>query len=140
MMFGMCEVSAIVKAQQILANATREGGRLAAGGGNSGTDVTVAMVQQAVKDYLTAAGMPSAAVSNATVTVTNLSANTWTNPCDATPLDRFRVTVAIPAGAAYKSLLFSALPSLTGTTSLSAQQDWLSANDSKITVSATLPY
>lgn len=140
LMLGMWELGAMIKAQQVFTNAAREGARLAAGGSDNGNDVTVAMVQQAVRDYLTGNGIPSAAVSGSTITLTNLSTNTWTNPADALPLDRYRVTITVPAGTAYKSLLVSSLGSVTGATQLSVSQDWLSTKDSQVTVDAMLPY
>jgi Flp pilus assembly protein TadG len=137
---GLWEVGRMVWVSTILTNAAREGGRVAAGGTYAGNPVTVAMVQQQVKDYLSTAGFPSAAVTGATVTLTNLSSNAWTDPNDAWPLDHFRVTVSIPSGNAYSSLQFSPLSTITGTTSLTVSSDWLSANDSRVTVSGQLPY
>ena len=101
--------------------------------------VTVANVQTAVQNFLTAAGMPSAAVSGATITVTNLSSDTWTNPGNALPLDQFSVTVTIPAGAPFNSLQFIGA-TLCGVTQLQETVNWLSANDTQLTVSTTLPY
>jgi hypothetical protein len=98
------------------------------------------MVQAQVQNYMTTAGLPSAAVTGSVVTLANLSANTWTDPSDATPLDKFSVTVTIPSGTAYNSLRWNLFNSLTGKTSLTVTTNWLSANDSKLTVSATLPY
>jgi hypothetical protein len=83
--------------------------------------------------------MPSAAVSGATITVTNLSTHTWTNPGNALPLDPFSVTVTIPAGSAYNSLMLIGT-SLSGVTQLQESVEWLSANDAELTVSTTLPY
>ena len=99
----------------------------------------MANVQTAVQNFLTAAGMPATAVNGAVVTVTNLSSDTWTNPGSAQPLDQFSVTVTIPAGAPFNSLMFAGL-NLTGVTQLQATVDWLSANDSQVTISTTLPY
>jgi Flp pilus assembly protein TadG len=138
-LLGLWEVGRLVWVTTILTNAAREGARVAAGGTYATNPVTVAMVQQEVKDYLTAAGLPSAAVSGSTVTLTNLSSNSWTDPTDAWPLDHFRVTIAIPSGAAYNSLQFTTA-TITGTNSLTVSMDWLSANDSRVTVSAQLPY
>jgi len=140
LMLGLWEVGRMVEVNTILVNAVREGARMAAGGLSAGQPVTVAMVQQHVKDYMTAAGLPATAVSGCTVTLTNLSSNTWTNPSDASPLDHFRVTVSIPAGAAYNSLQWSPAATITGTTSTTVSIDWLSANDSLVTVNAQLPY
>ena len=138
-LLGLWEVGRLVWVTQIMTNAAREGARVAAGGTYATNPVTVATVQQEVKDYLTTAGLPSAAVSGATVTLTNLSSNAWTDPCDAWPLDHFRVTITIPSGAAYDSLKFCS-KTITGANSLTVSMDWLSANDSRVTVNAQLPY
>ena len=60
-LFGIWEVGRLVQVYQVLYNAAREGARLAAGGTNAGTSVTAAMTQTAVQNYLTTAGLPSAA-------------------------------------------------------------------------------
>ena len=97
------------------------------------------MVQTTVQNYLQAAGFPSAAYSNAQVTVTNLSSNTWTDPCNAQPLDPFSVTVTIPSGTPFNSLIW--IPSnITGVNQISAKVEWLSNNDTTVTVSTQLPY
>jgi len=137
---GLWEVGRMVWVATIMTNAAREGARVAAGGVYAGNPVTVTMVQQEVKDYLTTAGFPSAAVTGATVSLTNLSSNAWTDPCDSSPLDHFRVTITIPSGNAYSSLQFSPVSTITGTTSLTVSSDWLSANDSRVSVNAQLPY
>jgi len=72
-LLGLWEVGRLVWVTTILTNAAREGARVAAGGTYATNPVTVAMVQQEVKDYMTAAGLPTAAVSGSTVTLTNLS-------------------------------------------------------------------
>ena len=139
MMLGMWEIGRIAQMSRIVKDAAREGARVAAGGANNGNPVTVANVQTAVQNFLTAAGMPSAAVTGATITVTNLSADTWTDPGNALPLDEFSVTVTIPAGAAFNSLKLIGT-SLSGVTQLQESVSWLSANDTQLTVSTTLPY
>lgn len=140
LMLGLWEVGRMVWITTVMTNSAREAARVAAGGLTAGTPVTVPMVQQQVKDYLTSAGFPSTAVNNSTVSLTNLSGNTWTDPCDATPLDRFRVTVTIPSGSAWSSLQISPIATMTGTTSMTVSIDWLSANNSLVTVNAQLPY
>jgi Flp pilus assembly protein TadG len=137
---GLWEVGRLVWVRTVMDSAVREGARVAAGGLCGGQPVTVTMVQQQVKDYLTSAGFPSTAVNGAVVTLTNLSANSWTDPCDASPSDHFQVTVNIPAGTAFGSLQFSPIQSITGTTSITVSVDWRSANDSLVTVDAQLPY
>jgi hypothetical protein len=92
-----------------------------------------------VQNYLTAAGLPSAAVSGAQISVTNLSTDTWTDPCNALPLDPFSVTVTIPSGTALNSLFWG--PGfIPGVNQLSATVTWLSANDSQVVVNTTLPF
>jgi Flp pilus assembly protein TadG len=140
LMMGVWEVGRMVEVSQILNNAVREGARYAAGGTSNNIPVTVALVQSQVQNYMTSAGLPSAAVSGSTVTVTNQSANTWTDPCDASPLDQFQVSVTIPSGSAFDSLKWGLTKSITGMTSLTVSTKWYSANDSKLTVSSTLPY
>ena len=104
MMLAMWEIGQIAEMSRIVKDAAREGARVAAGGVNNGTAVTVANVQTAVQNFLTAAGMPSAAVNGAVITVTNLSSDSWTNPGNALPLDPFSVTVTIPGGHALQQL------------------------------------
>src|SRR5262249_36009602 len=122
-MIGMWEVGRMVQVSQILANAAREGARYAAMGNLNisgvNTPITVSMVQQTVRDYMTAAGLPSAAVSGAQITLTNLSSHTWTDPSGAQPMDQFQVTVTIPSGTAFNSLQWSVLK-ITGTNQLGA--------------------
>jgi Flp pilus assembly protein TadG len=139
MMLGMWEVGRIAQMSRIIKDAAREGARVAAGGSSGGATVTVATVQSAVQNFMTASGMPAAAVSGATITVTNLSADTWTDPGNAIPLDHFRVTVTIPSGAAFNSLQI-VTSSLTGVTQLQESVDWLSANDAQVVVNTQLPY
>ena len=136
---GLWEVGRMAWVASICTNAAREAARVAAGGITASQPVTVSMVQQQVKDYLTAAGLPSAAANGATVTLTNLSNNSWTDPSDASPLDHFRVTVSIPSGNAYNSLSLSPIATITGTTSMTVSIDWLSANDSMVDINAELP-
>ena len=138
LMLGMWQVGQIAEYSRIVKDAAREGARVAAGGINNGSTVTVANVQTAVQNFLTAAGMPSTAVNGAVITVTNLSSDTWTNPGNALPLDKFSVTVTIPAGAPFNSLMFTGV-NLCGVTQLQETVEWLSANDTTLTVSTTLP-
>jgi Flp pilus assembly protein TadG len=139
LMLGVWEVGRMIEVTQMVSNAAREGARVAAGGSNGGNSVTVSTVQQAVRDYMTAAGLPAAAVSGAQITLTNLSAHSWTNPVDAQPLDKFSVKVVIPAGSAFDSLRWSMVNKITGLTQVSALVTWMSTNNSQVTVSATLP-
>ena len=140
LMLGVWEVGRAVQMTQLLNDAARQGARMAAGGTCNGTPVTVAMVQQAVLNSMTASGFPSAAVSAAQVTLTNLSSDSWTDPCNAQPLDRFQVRVVVPAGAAFTSVSWLSLSVISGITQLQSQVQWFSANDAQVTVNTTLPY
>ncbi len=140
MMLGTWEVGRLIQVNQIMINAAREGARLAAGGYVDGAPVTSTMVQQSVKDYMTASGLPTSAVSGSQVTLTCQATTPWTNPSDALPLDKFKITVVIPAGTAFDSLRWSPLRRITGTTQLSTTVNWMSLNNTKITVDTQLPY
>src|SRR5579871_1392214 len=89
LMMGMWEVSQMVQLSQVLSNAARSGARYAALGNLNGTNITAAMVQQNVQNYLTGAGFPSAAVSGASIQLTCLANPVWTDPCNAQPMDQF---------------------------------------------------
>jgi Flp pilus assembly protein TadG len=138
LMLGVWEVGRLIEVNQIMVNSAREGARFAAGGYVNGTPVTAAMVQQAVKDYMTAAGLPTAAVSGAQVNLVCQAAPSWTDPSNALPLDKFQVNVVIPAGTAFNSLCWMPLK-ITSATQMSVTVNWESLNNSKIVVSSTLP-
>jgi len=140
LMIGVWEVGRLVQVQQLLVNGVREGARAAAGGTINGTPVTVATVEQVTLDYLRAAGLPEAAADAAIVTLTNVSANPWTDPVDAEPLDRFEVAVLIPPGAAFDALRLSMLSQITDVRSLTSTVVWTSANDLNMVVDATIPF
>jgi Flp pilus assembly protein TadG len=140
MMFGMWEVGRLIQVNQIVMNAAREGGRFAAGGYVNSTPITATMVTQAVRDYLSSAGLPAAAYNGAQVTLICNASPTWANPSDALPLDQFRVQVVIPAGAAFDSLAWSLVTRFTSVNQITATADWRSLIDEKIVVDANLPY
>lgn len=139
LLLGMWEVGRMVQVSQILANAAREGARYAAASNINGTPITVAMVQQNVTQYLAAANLPTAAANGAQVQLTNLSNHSWTNPCDAQPMDPFSLTVTIPSGSPYNSLKWCVL-TITGMNQLSASVNWVSLADSQVNVNTQLPY
>jgi Flp pilus assembly protein TadG len=140
LMFGVWEVGRLVQVNQIVINAAREGARLAAGGYVNSTPVTSAMVTQAVRDYLSSAGLPTAAVSGAQISLACQASPSWSDPSSALPLDAFQVTVTIPAGAAFNSLRWSLLAPLTSATQMSTTVAWRSLNDAEIVVDTQLPY
>ncbi|MBL9123838.1 MAG: pilus assembly protein [Planctomycetaceae bacterium] len=139
-MFGIWEVGRLIQIKQVLTNAAREGARTASGAYVNGTPVTVNTVQSAVKNYLTSAGMPTAAVNGATIELINQSPNSWTNPSDAKPLDSFDVKITIPEGTAFESLKLGAFKRLTNVRSMSVTVNWQSASDSLIVVGNDLPF
>ena len=139
LMMGIWQVGHLMQVSQTLTDAATEGARLAAGGSNNTTSLTVAMVQQAVQDYLTAAGFPPAAVSGAQIQVINRSPHAWTDPGDAQPLDPFAVSVTIPPGPAFDSLCWVA-STIAGINQLSVEVEWFSARDSQVVVNSQLPY
>jgi Flp pilus assembly protein TadG len=140
LMLGVWEVGRMIQISQILENAAREGARVAAGGYVNGTAVTVSTVQTEVQNYLTAAGLPSAAATGAQTSLTCLATPVWTDPYSALPLDPFTVTVTIPSGTAFNSLRWNLLNKITNVSQLSTTVYWQSANNSQVTVSTTLPY
>lgn len=138
-LFGLWEVGRMAHVNQLLVNSAREGARVAAGGSVNGTPVTVADVEQAVRDYLRAAGLPTTAVTGAQVALTNTSGGSWVNPADAEPLDSFTVQVTIPAGPAFESLNWNLAQRITGVNQLSTRVAWSSARDAMLTVDTQLP-
>lgn len=139
LMLGIWEVGRFVQVDQVLVNSAREGARLAAGGYINGTPVTASQTTQAVRDYMTASGLPAAAVSGAQVQLTCLASPTWTNPSDALPLDQFQVSVTIPSGTAFNSLRWNLLTRVSSITQISVTVKWRSLNNTTITVDNNLP-
>lgn len=140
LMLGVWEAGRLVQVSSVLTNAAREGARTASGGTVNGADVTVAMVQQTVRDYLRGAGLPDAAVDGAEIHLINTSGHSWTDPVDAQPGDTFRVTATIPAGEPFDSLKFVLANSVTNVTQLSVTVNWASNNDELLAVDTQLPY
>jgi Flp pilus assembly protein TadG len=139
-MLGLWEVGRMIQVNQTLVNAAREGARLAAGGYVNTTPVTSAMVKQAVRDYMTSAGLPAAAVSGATISLVCQATPSWTDPANALPLDRFQVNLVIPQGAAFNSLRWNLLNRLTSIQQFSVTVNWMSLNSSQIVVPTQLPF
>jgi Flp pilus assembly protein TadG len=140
LMLGLWEVGRLVHVNQVLVNSAREGARLAAGGYVDGTPVTQAMVKQAVRDYLQAAGFPTAAVNGAQITLICNASPLWVDPSSAKPLDKFAVQVTIPSGSPLNSLRWSMLSILSASQPMTVTVNWQSLTDSVITVPTNLPY
>jgi Flp pilus assembly protein TadG len=139
LMLGTWEIGRMVQVNQIMVNAAREGARLASAGYVNSVAVTSSQVQQAVRDYMTAAGLPSAAVSGAQVSLVCQATPTWTDPSSALPNDKFQVQLTIPSGAAFNSLRWNLLNQITSLNSMSVTVNWQSINNTQITVNTTLP-
>ncbi len=140
LMLGVWEVGRLIEVDQVLCNAAREGARLAGGGYVNGTPVTATQVQQAVRDYMKASGLPLTAVNGALVQVNCQASPTWNDPSDALPLDKFQVQVVIPQGAAFDSLRWNLLNRITSISQITATANWQSLNNTKIVVDTSLPY
>jgi Flp pilus assembly protein TadG len=125
---GVWEVGRMVSAQQIIANAVREGGREVAAGQQS-----AATVKQYVVNYCNMNGLST--VTTSMVTITNITNASRSDPTTANQLDQFRVTLNVP----YSSISWSSLAQITSTSTLTASADWYSMKDSPITVNPVIP-
>jgi Flp pilus assembly protein TadG len=125
---GVWEVGRMVSAQQIVANAAREGGReIALGISSAGT------IQQYVVNYCTMNGLTGVTTSMVTLTnVTNASRN---DPTTCNQLDQWHIAVTIP----YSAMRWSSIAQITPTTAITASADWYSMKDAPLTVSGTIP-
>ena len=132
LMLGMWQFGGMAQMVAGLEGCRPRRGRVAAGGRNNGTTVTVANVQTAVQNYLTGAGM-RAAVNGATITVTNSASDIVDRPRQCLAPGRVSVTVTIPAGTPSTACSLLAT-TLCGVTQLQSSVTWLSANDTQITV------
>jgi Flp pilus assembly protein TadG len=125
---GVWEVGRMVTAQQIIANAAREGGREVAAGQQS-----AATIQQYVVNYCNINGLNN--VTTSMVTITNVTNSSRSDPRTATQLDQFHIAVTVP----YTTISWSAIPQITPTSTLTASADWYSMKDSPLTVTPTIP-
>jgi len=130
LLVGLLEVGQIVKVNQIVSNAAREGARTASTGVN-----TYADVQTTVANYLTNAGITNQ--SGLTVTVSDLTQGNLGpqfNPNTANWLDQLQITVALP----YSNVQLVQTPIAPGTV-ISAQAVWFSNQDQPYPTSITPP-
>jgi len=126
--FGIWEVGRMVQAQQLVANAARDGGRQVASGLADSTSV-----RQFVVNYLNMNGLTGVSLSD--VTLTNITNAARSDPMTANQLDQFRVTVTV----SYASIRWSTVAQITPTTAITASADWYSMRDLPVTVSSTIP-
>jgi len=116
LLVGIVEVGRLIEFQQVLSNATREGGRQAATG-----QMTNAQVQQVVIQYVQAAGFNTTGM---TVTVTDLTSGVEVS--QANYLDRLQVSSTYP----YSNVSWSALGLIMPNSfTISAQVQWMTVVD-----------
>jgi len=125
---GVWEVGRMVSAQQLIANAAREGGREIAAGQQD-----AATIKQYVINYCNMNGLSK--VDTTMVSITNITNASRSDPRTANQLDQFRVTVTVP----YSSITWSNIAQITSTASITASADWYSMKDSPLTVSTVIP-
>ncbi|MGL4462871.1 MAG: TadE/TadG family type IV pilus assembly protein [Planctomycetia bacterium] len=137
LVLGIWELGRYIHVRQILENATREAGRLAATGQLNDTVVTVAMVKATAADYVGRAIPERPNVkTQVDATVTNLSSHSWVNPGDAEQLDMFAVTVTLPVDAIDWVAINRFLPA--GAT-MTSRTLWCSLKDIPLEVDVNLP-
>lgn len=127
LLLGVWDLGRLIDATQILNNAVREGGRCASTG-----QLSVAEIQQAVRDYLARAGLET---SGTTVTVTNLTTAGNTDPRTADQLDQFEITARLPSN----NVRWVVMDGLIGSNQLTATCVWSSMRDIPLTVPASIP-
>jgi Flp pilus assembly protein TadG len=138
LLMGLWEVGRLVEVQQILANAAREGGRAAAAGKE-----TPSQIQADVVTHLANAGImvkksgnwTAVTSSDVTITITNLTSSTRPDPSTANQLDHFQIQVTIP----FNSVRWVLLNQITNVTTLSATADWYSMKDIPISINQNIP-
>ena len=126
-LMGVWDLGRLVAANQVLANAAREGGRQASTG-----NLTTANVQQTVVNSLTRAGFST---TNLTFSLVNLTSAGRSDPTTATQLDQFQLVVTLPSN----NVRFIVLSKLIGVNTLSSTTTWASMNDIPLAVNTSVP-
>lgn len=127
MMLGTWEVGRMVEVSQILNTAVSEGGRNAATG-----QYTNSQIQTIMLNYLTTAGLNN---STATATINDLT-NPGSDATAALTLDQLQVTVTIP----FKAVRWTSLALVTNsTTNLTATAIFYSNNNQSYPSSISMP-
>ena len=131
LLVGLLEVGQIVKVNQIVSNAAREGARTASSGVN-----TYADVQTTVANYLTNAGITNQSQLTVTVSdVTQGNLGPQFNPSTANWLDQLQITVTLP----YSNVQLAPSLIMPPNTVISAQAVWFSNQDQPYPTSITPP-
>lgn len=151
LMIGVWEMGRLVHAQQVVANAAREGARLAAQGRTvttTGTNnITVAPpspygpnVQDTVYEALVTGGLNGIQQSDVTMTFQFLNPDGTpdtsgiTDPYQAPKLQRYRITVSVP----WSKIRWINL-GIVNPTTVNYSVDWYMMVDSPFTVNTTMP-
>lgn len=127
LLLGIWDLGRLLDVNQILSNAAREGGRQASTG-----KASVAHVQQAVLGSLTQAGVST---TGASVTVTNVTDSSRSDPVGAHQLDQFRITATLPSN----NVRWVILNNLMGPQQLQASCIWSSMRDIPLAVPTSIP-
>jgi Flp pilus assembly protein TadG len=140
LLFGVLDIGRMVEVEQLLNNAARDGGRLAAVGstldpttGNQ-VDYYASDVTNLVQGYLANNGINTGGLVVQFSDVTNPSA---TDPYEAQKLDQLNITVQLPFNNVRWTLIGSFMQ--TDNVVLSASATWFSMEDSSVSVPTTLP-
>jgi Flp pilus assembly protein TadG len=147
LLIGVWEVGRLIQVKQIVANATREGCRLAAQGYTINSSGTVTQIKtstgspnvtDAVYDYLIAAGFTNLQPSDVTVTFTFTAARSdgqaATEPYQGEKGQPFTVSVSIP----WAKVRWVNLGIITPTT-VDSSLNWRMVVDDPFTLNDTLP-
>jgi len=124
---GVWEVGRLIDAHNILTNAAREGGRQAATGIKSTTQV-----EDAIKSYCTLNGID---ITDISITITNLTEPARIDPRDAVQLDHYQITVTLP----FANVKWALIPQITPTTTMTVTVDWYSMKDLPLEVTPDVP-
>jgi Flp pilus assembly protein TadG len=153
LMIGIWEMGQVVHAQQVVANAAREGARMGAQGltivNYGAVDITTYAptapapygpnVNDTVYEAIVTGGLPGLQPSDVTMTLTFLNpdgtVNTaYTDPYQAPKLQRFRVAVSVP----WSKVRWVNL-GIVNPTTISYQVDWYMLVDDPFQVNTNIP-
>ena len=134
LLVGLLEMGQIVKVNQIVSNAAREGARSASTPITATGVNTYANVQTTVANYLTNAGITNQSGLTVTVSdVTQDNSGPQFNPSTANWLDQLQITVTLP----YSNVQLASLL-IPPNTVISAQAVWFSNQDQPYPTSTSI--
>jgi len=142
-LIGILEVGRLIQVQQIVADAAREGARLAAQGqtlDSSGNRVQIKAstgsvnVKNTVYDYIYGAGLTQLAIADVTVNFAFTDSAALTDPYQGVKLEPFTVSVSVP----FTKVRWINFGFIT-TDAVAFQTKWHMMVDDPFTVDTTLP-